>query len=453
MNKLLLYILPFWLLSCEFTNESQKQENVFDLGNLPVNRFLISAIQDTILEGSKGIKVIVESDAFLYDSKVYKDSVQLELIEVLTKQDMVLAGMSTITTKGQLLESGGMLKLTVKSLGGKSLQLIEGKVKIEIPTKAIKPDMMLFSSQESENGQITWEMKDTLPNTPLTESIQIGKSLFEGNCIECHGIIEEVVGPRLGNITQKRSADWLLSFTKYPQCMIEMGDSISVCLYDKYQQYMPNYDFLSDEEINSIYTYIDNESKLNQTYLDSLDLVDTLVCVTRFPISDPRYFTTVSYVGTFQDEAVTDCAIMVPDSFVMKTYEYTYPLNITELSWMNVDRFLKVYEPISFYASIRNKDVQIIQSALVLYNYNSVIIGYVNKQGLISFNFFGEEGKTPLPIGEPALIVVVAKNGNQYFYGIKELKISEGNYEVELMGSDLKSIREKTSEAIDEFLE
>ncbi len=85
-----------------------------------------------------------------------------------------------------------------------------------------------------------------------------GKALFDGNCKQCHAINEQVVGPALKGITERRTLPWLVNFIKYPQKTIESGDPYAKALYDKYKQFMPNHDFLKDEEVNAILSYVVN---------------------------------------------------------------------------------------------------------------------------------------------------------------------------------------------------
>lgn len=90
--------------------------------------------------------------------------------------------------------------------------------------------------------------------------INQGKSLFEANCKQCHAVHERVVGPALANVYQRRSVDWLVKFIKYPQRVIESGDAYAVALYKEYQQFMPNHDFLKDDEIKAILSWVQAET-------------------------------------------------------------------------------------------------------------------------------------------------------------------------------------------------
>jgi cytochrome c2 len=90
--------------------------------------------------------------------------------------------------------------------------------------------------------------------------ISSGKALFEGNCKQCHAVHKEVVGPQLSGVYDRQKLAWLINFIKYPQKTIESGDAHAKEMYAKYKQYMPNHDFLSDEQIISILSWVKKET-------------------------------------------------------------------------------------------------------------------------------------------------------------------------------------------------
>lgn len=92
---------------------------------------------------------------------------------------------------------------------------------------------------------------------PTTEeAISTGVKLFGNNCTQCHAVNEKVVGPALKDVWKRRDIPWLINFIKYPQKVIDSGDPYAQALYKEYKQYMPNHDFLKDEEILSILAYV-----------------------------------------------------------------------------------------------------------------------------------------------------------------------------------------------------
>ena len=87
-----------------------------------------------------------------------------------------------------------------------------------------------------------------------------GESLFKGNCTVCHAINDVLIGPALRDVHERQSEEWIYAFIKNSQKVIKSGDEYAVDLYNQYNQtLMTSFDF-SDEELNSILTYIRSES-------------------------------------------------------------------------------------------------------------------------------------------------------------------------------------------------
>tara|TARA_Y100001935_G_scaffold130201_1_gene107887 strand:+ start:2260 stop:3543 length:1284 start_codon:yes stop_codon:yes gene_type:complete len=90
--------------------------------------------------------------------------------------------------------------------------------------------------------------------------VNSGESLFKGNCTVCHAINEVVIGPALRDVHERQSEEWIYAFIKNSQKVIKSGDEYAVDLYNQYNQtLMTSFDF-SDDELNSILTYIKSES-------------------------------------------------------------------------------------------------------------------------------------------------------------------------------------------------
>ncbi|WP_439557084.1 PQQ-dependent sugar dehydrogenase [Dyadobacter sp.] len=94
-----------------------------------------------------------------------------------------------------------------------------------------------------------------------TVSQTSGQALFTTNCASCHALETEEIGPRLGGVTSLLPADQLIAFIKNPNAFIEKGDKRTIALAARYKMVMPPFDFLKEEEIKSILTYLDQESK------------------------------------------------------------------------------------------------------------------------------------------------------------------------------------------------
>nr|WP_293299885.1 PQQ-dependent sugar dehydrogenase [Allomuricauda sp.] len=87
-----------------------------------------------------------------------------------------------------------------------------------------------------------------------------GKALYNQYCASCHDLKMNGMGPKLGGITTQIEKDWLLQFVQNPEKLIKDKDERATLLFEQYKSYMPSFAFLSQEEIESIFTYIHKTS-------------------------------------------------------------------------------------------------------------------------------------------------------------------------------------------------
>lgn len=86
-----------------------------------------------------------------------------------------------------------------------------------------------------------------------------GAELFANNCASCHKIHEDLVGPALKGVEQRRDQAWLLKWIRNSQAVIASGDPYAVKLYEKWNKSaMTAFDW-SDEEIKAVLAYIKEE--------------------------------------------------------------------------------------------------------------------------------------------------------------------------------------------------
>lgn len=94
-------------------------------------------------------------------------------------------------------------------------------------------------------------------------SAQTGEELFKNNCAACHRLTaDKLVGPGLLGVGERRSQEWLLSWTKNSAALIESGDSSAVAIFTEFNNSpMPPYEQLGDSAILSIFDYIATASE------------------------------------------------------------------------------------------------------------------------------------------------------------------------------------------------
>jgi cytochrome c551/c552 len=94
------------------------------------------------------------------------------------------------------------------------------------------------------------------------ELVKIGLAIYQDNCTQCHAFSSVVVGPALKDAHKNwASKSDMLHFIQYPQKVIDGGDAHAKSMYEQYKQYMPNHDFLSEQELEGLYAFIVSESE------------------------------------------------------------------------------------------------------------------------------------------------------------------------------------------------
>ncbi|TAE23119.1 MAG: cytochrome c [Cytophagales bacterium] len=93
----------------------------------------------------------------------------------------------------------------------------------------------------------------------LTPAQEHGKSLFTGNCSQCHNLTEvDMVGPGLKGARARTPGDeWLKKWIKNSTALIATGDPYAVQVFNKFQKIpMSSFTNLSDEDLTDLIDYI-----------------------------------------------------------------------------------------------------------------------------------------------------------------------------------------------------
>ena len=106
---------------------------------------------------------------------------------------------------------------------------------------------------------------------------QDGEAIFKQNCAACHKLGQRFIGPDLIGVNQKRSEDWLVSFIKSSQTMIKSGDADAVAIYEEFNQVMmTDLAHLSDDDIKTILSYIEQQSSSMNSTEEPIEIVEVV---------------------------------------------------------------------------------------------------------------------------------------------------------------------------------
>ncbi len=149
-------------------NGPMKEENVCKSKNDTVlykgfpQYFSINSVNDTIIHTIQGGFIFIPSNCFVFDDAKLIDTlspVQLKILEYYTPSDFILASLTTVSTDGQILQTGGTLFFEATQ-NGKQLQIAKDtSILLGFKkTGKVKEDMQTFSGMADSTGRVLWTL-------------------------------------------------------------------------------------------------------------------------------------------------------------------------------------------------------------------------------------------------------------------------------------------------------
>lgn len=112
--------------------------------------FKIKTAHDTIIETKDGIVVYIPADAF----DTSEPTVDFLIQGAVKTEDILMAGLSTITADGHELETGGMFYVDA-FVNGNRVDL-KKELTVDVPSGDPKTGMQLYDGEKNANGEIVW---------------------------------------------------------------------------------------------------------------------------------------------------------------------------------------------------------------------------------------------------------------------------------------------------------
>lgn len=92
-----------------------------------------------------------------------------------------------------------------------------------------------------------------------TAAIRQGQIIFAQQCGACHNFRRDGIGPQLGGILSSVSGEWVATFVKNPQSVIESGDERAHLLFEKYKTVMPSFQNLSEDDLRCVIAFLNTK--------------------------------------------------------------------------------------------------------------------------------------------------------------------------------------------------
>ena len=126
------------------------------------------------------------------------------------------------------------------------------------------PLFLLVACNQTDNSSVSDHSADSV-------TIAKGSEIFNQNCVACHSIDDDGIGPALGGITDQVTDDWLEKFISDPKKMIESGDVRAKGLFQKYQSVMPSFAYYKEDEIDGLIAYLHTQKGSRKKMVSSAD--------------------------------------------------------------------------------------------------------------------------------------------------------------------------------------
>ncbi len=342
---------------------------------------------DSIIEvkGDKG--TILRFNPFDLETKSGKklsnDSLSVELIELTTKQDLLLANAQTVSN-GKWLISGGAFKIDIKQ-GSNTLMLKEGKtVDIAFPKNTNEGNMELFYGDRDNNGDMNWsETNIRLKPNPYV--------VF----ISQESLLDTILTMKYGGVTTYRDVNVLDTIG---HVNIKRIDSLfnDVRLFD------------SSLDTLLIWRHDKQEPAVSTDYeYESIDIVFDQISSNQLDELEQKISTKVYFEAINKQDRYFEY-IRHKKAIIDNIYETT---KLSKLGWINIDKFAndeeKVRVKLDFNIETDYDQIYLVDSK------NNTILNVYND-------------KIDLPINRSFYIIVIGIKGKD-IYGFKKLVRFEGN--------------------------
>lgn len=426
--------------------------------------FSIYNSRDTVIIGNYGTLVLIEKNTFIDGEGNIPDTVNLELVEVFTINDMLKNGLST-TSNGNLIETDGMIFLNAVNNYGNYLSIAKNKsIHIETPSFNNIDDIKIFKGRYLLSGLVNWEnpglTNKYLFRIPLkkldffpegySKSKSIGASLNSNNQIN-----------EVKNILTQVAAD--TSFLDY--CGI--AENLVRSLYN--EQYSNTLISTREFEIRMQYIHRSCNEEVFRLYLSNIDLNLWEVDSMAYEMLAKEQNSQAKSFRIFKSQRKTkikngSVKNKIYEDYISKTFEKnevmkrrkelrdltTNSFSTTTLGWINCDRFWNYPNaiPLKLEIIVSNTSAKLeyCKTFLVFSSLKSILDLKRYDNGKFHLGF-GETSTMILPKGENVLVVSIAHNGNTPFLGIKEITLGEKeNEKIELKQTSFEELRNQLSQ-------
>ncbi len=377
--------------------------------NVPIDSFI-----EIVGQNGTVIKFNPKNLETRFGKPITGDSLKVELIELTTKQDLLLANAQT-TSNGKRLISGGAFKIDIIA-NGEPLVLKESKtIDAQFPKNTSEADMQIFYGDRDNEGNINWiESNIKFKQNPFVVFINEGF------------VIDSVLSKQFGVVFFKGVSviDTLgfMNFTdlkkKFPKINLYDKDADTIRVLKKYVQIIDDY---YDGELDDLENPFRVES-IDELYNKKDVIIDsTLIDLEEYRTSELREIMGKLCKQITKQELNELEEVISKEEYKKRRLKYDNyieeiqvfnevsnelykTIELSKLGWINIDKF-----------AAEEETAKIKLNFNINTSYNEIYI--VDQKNNTILNVYNDE--VDLPINRSFYIIVLGIKGKD-IYGFKK---------------------------------
>ncbi len=450
MRKPLLIIGLLVIIVYACNQRGKTINSLLSTGKLPTQLFSIDISKDTTLITKNGALIRIPKGALSANG----NTVQLEVKEAYSMQDIIKAGLTT-QSNGQPLSSGGMIY--INAVGENTVRITQ-KISIATPTPFIEKNMQLFKGEAQDDSTINWINPKPLPENPQLTALDKGKVLFQNSCVTCHAIGKDGTGPDLAHVMKRfrpyggegSGISHPYTFTRNPADVMA-HEGYYRCLKNQFGgAMMTAFPELTNTELDNLYAYIENESDRRNLPVpdngilkchDSCMLYNELVSKwkeiksrlekdSNDLLEDVRNFPVNTNPATFPPlPDTTGPAITFPETVSPTSNQSLYyQFTIESFGWYNLDLLLVKntgFKQSELMVRIQGQYKERFSIYLIIPSIKLMEPGGPLKNQADTYGFDATDGTIPLPQNAKAFILAMGEYEDQIIFAKKEFITQE----------------------------
>jgi TonB family protein len=401
--------------------------------------FSIRTNRDTTIICKEGTMIQINANSFVSEKtgNPISETVQLVVKEYYKISDMILANLTT-TSGGKILETGGMLHISVTNNRENCILKPGSEIKTGFPFSGKKDDMDLFYGEQT-NNIINWKLANKADDVKIDDELRITVSPERESNSEVFFIVEDMLEFPGGDLAMRR---FLIENGGYPSTMLnkEIEGKVMVTFVVDSDGNTTNIRVVEglDETLDKVAVYVVSNfpkwkpgrqrgrpvavsytipvafsAKKGELTIDEIDKANKLeekLKSFKYDNESAKYLSNSDKIRKFE-EKIENENFKETSAFEVNRYLFS----TTRLGWLNCDRFLKENRKLTdLFIMNENSDNTIVN--VIFHRFKSLIPGSIESEKIVFRN---------IPEGEKVTIVAIKAVESKILFSVTETTVTE----------------------------